>query len=170
MGSADTCSANIWSANTGSKRTTMWFQTYLLNWLLESALEFPALVHYFHNITVHVLFANYRSQFSSLNLTYYRNSRPKVFCKKYVFNYFTKFTGKRLNSATLLKKRIWHRCFLWIFEILKNTFFIEHLWWLLLMLLYEPQRLTPPQEFANNFLKFLEKLTSKKPHMVAFVL
>ena len=32
-------------------------------------------------------------------------------------------------SATLVKKRLWHRCFPVNFEIfLKNTFFTEHLW------------------------------------------
>ena len=38
-----------------------------------------------------------------------------------------------LKSATLLKKRLWHRCFPMNFaKISKNIFFMEHLWWLLL--------------------------------------
>ena len=50
---------------------------------------------------------------------------------------YAKFTGKQLcqsfGSATLLKKRIWHRCFPVNFEkYFKNTFFIEILQWLLL--------------------------------------
>ena len=33
------------------------------------------------------------------------------------------------RPATLVKKRLWHRCFC---EIFKNTFLLKHLWWLLL--------------------------------------
>ena len=53
-----------------------------------------------------------------------RQKQPlEVFCKKSVLRNFAKFTGKHLcqslffnkfaslRSATLLKKRIWHRCF-----------------------------------------------------------
>ena len=52
-----------------------------------------------------------------------RSSRPQVFYKKGVFRNFAKFTGNHLcqrlsfnkvaglRSATLLKKRIWHRRF-----------------------------------------------------------
>ena len=65
--------------------------------------------------------------------------------KKGVLSNFTKFTGKHLcqslvfnkvaglRPATLLKKRLWHRCFLVNFvKFLRTPFFIEHLWWLLL--------------------------------------
>ena len=74
-----------------------------------------------------------------------RSSRPEVFCKKGVLRNFTKFTGKHLcqslffnkvaglRPATLLKKRLWHRCFPVNFvKFLRTPFFIEHLWWLLL--------------------------------------
>ena len=73
-----------------------------------------------------------------------RSSHPAVFCKKGVLRYFTKFTGKHLcqslyfnkvagmRPAALLNKRFWLMCFPVNFcEISKNTFFIEHLWWLL---------------------------------------
>ena len=50
-----------------------------------------------------------------------RSSRSEVFCKKIGFKNFTKFTGKRLyqslffnkvaRPATLLKKRLWSKCF-----------------------------------------------------------
>ena len=41
-----------------------------------------------------------------------------------------------LRPATLLKKRLWHRCFHVNFvKFLKTLFFIEHLWWLLLFTL-----------------------------------
>ena len=71
--------------------------------------------------------------------------QPKMFCKKGVLRNFTKITGKHLcqslffnkvpglRLATLLKKRLWHRCFLVSFvKFLRTPFFIEHLWWLLL--------------------------------------
>ena len=58
------------------------------------------------------------SDFLSL-LSNFRSSRPEVFCQKGVLRNFTKFTGKHmcqvlrpgLRPATLLKKRLWHRCF-----------------------------------------------------------
>ena len=52
-----------------------------------------------------------------------RSCRPELFCKKGVLRNFAKFTGKHLcqglffnkvaglRPATLLKKRLWHRCF-----------------------------------------------------------
>ena len=67
--------------------------------------------------------------------------------RKDVLGSFTKFTGKHLSQslffnkvadprpATLLKKRLWHRCFLVNFgEILRTPFLTEHLRWLLLQL------------------------------------
>ena len=75
----------------------------------------------------------------------YRSSRPEVFCKKGVLRNFAKFTGKHLcqslffnkvaglRPATLLKKRLWHRCFPVNFtKFLRTPFIIEQLWWLLL--------------------------------------
>ena len=67
--------------------------------------------------------------------------------KKGVLKNFTKFTGKHLcqslffnkvaglRPATLLKKRLWHRCFPVNFvKFLRTPFYIEHLWRLLLMI------------------------------------
>ena len=70
-----------------------------------------------------------------------RSSRPEVFCKKGVLRNFIKFTGKHLclRSATLLKKRLWHRYFLVNFmKFLRTPFFTKHLWWLLLNEPVEP--------------------------------
>ena len=74
-----------------------------------------------------------------------RRSRPEVLCKKGVLGNFAKFTGKHLcqslffnkvaglRPATLLKKRLWHRCFPVNFaKFVRTPFIIEHLWWLLL--------------------------------------
>ena len=74
-----------------------------------------------------------------------RSSRPEVFCKKSVLRNFAKFTRKHLcqsllfnkglRLATLLKKRLWRRCFLVNFtKFLRKPFLTEHLWWLLLYL------------------------------------
>ena len=35
---------------------------------------------------------------------------------------------KRLRPATLLKKKLWHRCVCEFCQIFNNTFFTEHLW------------------------------------------
>ena len=69
---------------------------------------------------------------------------PQVFCKKRVLRNFANLqenTCTRVSfliklqagPATLLKKRLWHRCFPVNFaKFLRTTFFTEHLWWLLL--------------------------------------
>ena len=74
-----------------------------------------------------------------------KSNRPEVFSKRGVLRNFAKFKGKHLcqslffikvaglRPATLLKKRIWHRCFPMNFsKFLRIPFLTEHLWWLLL--------------------------------------
>ena len=69
--------------------------------------------------------------------------RPEMSCKKGVLRNFSNFIGKHLRQrlflnkvsgfrpATLLKKRLWHRCFPENFvKFPREPFFIEHLWWL----------------------------------------
>ena len=69
-----------------------------------------------------------------------RSSRPEVFRKKGVLRKFAKFTGKHLcqslffnkvaglRPATLLKKRLWRRCFPVNFvKFLRTPFLTEHL-------------------------------------------
>ena len=65
-----------------------------------------------------------------------RSSRPEVLFKNFVIRKFAKFRGKhlrkteenRLRPTTLLKKRIWHRCFPVNFEkFLATHFLTEHL-------------------------------------------
>ena len=86
----------------------------------------------------------------------HRSSRPEVFCRKGVLRNFTKFTGKHLcqsllfnkvaglRPATLLKRRLWHRCFPVNFTKFQRTpFFTEHLRRLLLETLM----------LRNNFLR-----------------
>ena len=77
----------------------------------------------------------------------FRSSGLEAFCKKGVLKNFSKLTGKHLckslffnkveslRPATLLKKRLWHRCFPRNFvKFLRTSFFIEHLGWLLMAL------------------------------------
>ena len=74
-----------------------------------------------------------------------RSSRLGVFCKKGALRNFIKFTRKHpcqslffnkvadLRPATLLKKRLWHKCLPVNFvKFLRTAFLTEHLWWLLL--------------------------------------
>ena len=73
-----------------------------------------------------------------------RSSCPEVFCKK-VFLEISQNSQENICPrasfliklqawpATLLKKRLWHRCFAVKFvKLLRMPFFTEHLWWLLL--------------------------------------
>ena len=83
--------------------------------------------------------------FSHISVNNRSSSRPEVFCKKGILRNFAKFTGKHLcqslffnlvtgvRPATLLKVRLWHRCFPMTFAIfLRIPFLTEHLRWLLL--------------------------------------
>ena len=75
-----------------------------------------------------------------------------MLCKKRVLRNFAKFTGKYLcqsfffnevailRSATLFKKRFWHRCFPLNFaKFLRTSFLKEHLRWLLIKPILESQ-------------------------------
>ena len=54
--------------------------------------------------------------------------------------------------ATLLKKRLWHRCFPVNFgKFLRTPFFTEHLWWLFLHLHLLKNKSTESEEkYQNN--------------------
>ena len=83
-----------------------------------------------------------------LKLVYSRSSRPECSVKE-VFLEFSQnlqentcvrdsFSNKvvDLRLATLLKKRIWHRCFPVNFaKYLRTAFPTEHIWWLLVVFL-----------------------------------
>ena len=100
----------------------------------------------------------------------YRNSRLAVFYKKGALKNFTKFTRKHLQQslifnkvaglrpATLSKKRLWH------------TFLIEHLRWLLLLLMLN-QYITTGMKMrfmmTNNWVRISEqKETQSSTHRV----
>ena len=82
-----------------------------------------------------------------LKLVYSRSSR--LYCSvKDVLRNFAKFTGKHLSQrlffnkvvdllpATILKKRIWHRCFpVNLANYLRTPFSTKHICWLLLVFL-----------------------------------
>ena len=64
-----------------------------------------------------------------------RSNRPEVFCKKSILRNLAKLTGKHLyqSHSNFIKKRLWCRCFPVNFvKFLRTTFFIKHLWCLLL--------------------------------------
>ena len=68
----------------------------------------------------------------------FRSSRPELFCKKGVLRNFATFTRKRLcqslflnkvagmRPATLLKERLWHRCFPVNFTKFLKTLFLQN--------------------------------------------
>ena len=75
-----------------------------------------------------------------------RSSRPDVFCEK----------GVLRNFATLLKKRLWHRCFPVNFaKFLRTPFFTEHLWWLLLKSNYSSNNDCVERNFQTILNEFL---------------
>ena len=59
----------------------------------------------------------------------YRSSCPEVFCKKVLSEIFANLCQSLfLRPATLLKRRLWHRCFPVSFaKFLRASLFIEHL-------------------------------------------
>ena len=68
----------------------------------------------------------------------FRSSRPEEFYKKGILRSFIKFTGKHLchslffnkvaglRPSTLLKKRLWHRCFSVNFVKFLGTLFLQN--------------------------------------------
>ena len=83
-----------------------------------------------------------------------RSSRQEVFCKKGVLRNFAKFTGKHLcqslflnkvaglRSATLLKKKLWHRRLPVKFAKFLRTPFLQNTSWRLLLNNYSLSILT----------------------------
>ena len=59
-------------------------------------------------------------------LKHFQKQSPEVFYKKGVLENFTKFTVKHLRPATLLKKRLWHRCFPMNFVKFFRTPFLQN--------------------------------------------
>ena len=61
---------------------------------------------------------------------------------------FNKVAG--LRPVTLLKRRLWHKCFLVNFaKFLRILFLTEHLWWLLLIWLKLQVNSMTPSEFLG---------------------
>ena len=88
-----------------------------------------------------------------------------MFCKICVLKNFVKFTGKKLcqspffnkvaglRPVTLLKKRLWQMFSCEFREIFRNTFFTEHLRWLLLNKTYKKMSVWSPWNyfFSSSF-------------------
>ena len=68
-----------------------------------------------------------------------------------------------LSPATLLKKRLWHRCFpVNFFEVFKNTFVTEHLWTTASVVsihyIWPNQRLVEPETWSVNRKTFFKNI------------
>ena len=89
----------------------------------------------YYGLRVTISFCTFWFENDTLIQVRYRSSRPVVFCEKGVLRIFVKFTGNacarvylliklQTAPATLLKKRLWHRCFPVIFaKFLRTPFF-----------------------------------------------
>ena len=74
--------------------------------------------------------ANETVNYDTKAKAYVMKQSPRDIPRNSVLRNFTKFTGKYLGlSATLFKKRLWHRCFPVNFvKFLRTLFLTEHLW------------------------------------------
>ena len=110
-------------------------------------------------------------------LTVSRSSHRRCSLTKSVLRNFVIFAGKKLcrslffnkvaglRPSTLLKKRLWHRCFPVNFaKFLRSPFVKEYLWWLLLSVLNKPLCVVyylkiffvcPKSIFSEHYAKFL---------------
>ena len=106
-------------------------------------LYYPPLVMTFEAISGVVLILVILSRYHTLFLRFYnqlqdKSSPPEVFFYKGILRNFAKFSGKHLclglsfdkipglRPATLLKERLWHRCFLVNFEKFLRTPFLQN--------------------------------------------
>ena len=85
-----------------------------------------------------------RSGTNSASIDTYRSSCPEVFCKKGVLRNFAKSTGKHLCQSLFFNKVASPG----LAKFLRTSFFIEHLWWLLL---YLPNRRALFQQSAKHW-------------------
>ena len=135
-------------------------------------------------------FINYLTQIAPFFFLF-RSSRPEVFCKNDVLRNFAKFTGKHLfqilffdkiaglRPATLLKKKLWHRCFPVNFvKFLRTPFLREHLRWLLLFFLsvslllpipFTLRYLPPPLLYSEVLFCFVLFLKKRKENKKIFI-
>ena len=80
------------------------------------------------------------------------------------------FLIKLQAPITLLKKRLWHRCFPVNFtKFLRTTFFTEHLWWLLLhitdqLVIYYMHLKYMKDLYSNKYISILEEFFQKRYH------
>ena len=106
------------------------------------------------------------------------NSRPEVFCKKGVLRNFRKLTGKHLcqglffnkvvglRPATLLKKRLWQKCFsVNCVKFLRTLFLTEDLWWLLVFFISLSFRVLRLGRHTKPFLFYLIVVTKLSERM-----
>ena len=98
----------------------------------------------------------------------YRSSRPEVLRQKVVLRNFAKLIGKHLcqilffnkvaglRPATLLKRRLLHRCFPVNFrKLLRTPFLKEHLQWLLLQIIHRKTAMQGTEVSLNILCEWL---------------
>ena len=92
----------------------------------------------------------HRRSLTGFRSSHWRYSIKKVFLRisqNSLENTCARASFFSLRSATLLKKRLWHRCFHVSFgKVLRIRFFKEHLQWLLLSVPNTPLLKTTPKK------------------------
>ena len=68
----------------------------------------------------------FNETFKTTKMITTRSSRSEVFCRKDVHRNFPTFTWKHLRPATILKKRLWNRCFPVNFLKFLKTLFLQN--------------------------------------------
>ena len=107
----------------------------------------------------------------------FKSSRRELFSKKGVHRNFAKFTWKHLRQspetrpATLLKKRLWRRCFPVNFAKFLRTPALQNTSWRLLQLigsLFQSFRYKQVFNFFCELVKFLNMCTLQEPSQFMF--
>ena len=111
----------------------------ILLYLKEQCTSYHDLLNFYS--AIYSFFKNKVGQIIVRKIIGEKQSSRGIICQKGILRNFSKFTGKYLcqglffnkaaglRSATLLKKRLWHRCFLVnLAKFLWIPFIIGHLW------------------------------------------
>ena len=103
-----------------------------------------------------------------------KNSRPQMFRKKEIsqnsqestcvrISFLINLQARDLKPTTLLRKRVWHRCYPVNFaKFLRTSFLTEHLCWMIIIRVIQNVYFkSEVQTLGENFLKFVCHLFSK---------
>ena len=128
-------------------------------------ISFPIYIN--HNFNLGVSTSTLSKVFKTGEVKPVRNSPPEVFCKKDVLRNFQNsqestcggvFSLIKLQAWSLLKDRLWHRCFpVNFWKFLRISFLTEQLWWLLLKCIKKNSR-TDKENYFQTSQKILEQI------------